>query len=165
MSSASRPLVYINAALPLQLNYITISTLFDHQSTSDMAPTVPTLSLEAVLQALHSAEGASPYPLREIQFYARDLATKVIASQDLMCTVYIHQGELLQKRWLRMRQKQRRELLTRAWPVMPEYHRPEVFKDDGYNPYAMPSGVPPASWLWPYMNLKTCRTRGLCLFC
>jgi hypothetical protein len=119
-----------------------------------MAPYTPRMSLGAVLNIVHTPKSKEFYPSDDIIHHCQDLAAKIVENQDQLCILLTHHSDVAAKRWANKRNKQRRELLLKVSPDIPECHRPECFNKNGYTELKPSTGIPSMDRILPYINLE-----------
>ncbi|KAJ4314722.1 hypothetical protein N0V94_006327 [Neodidymelliopsis sp. IMI 364377] len=97
-------------------------------------------------------QGLNKLPIPEYRKQCRSMVTELLRTWEVLRMILQSYEALIQKRWLKETPTRKREILLKAWPNMPEGHRPDmakVFKDGCKSVQQVLSDC-----VWPYINIE-----------
>ncbi|KAF2823904.1 hypothetical protein CC86DRAFT_384433 [Ophiobolus disseminans] len=127
------------------------------------------LSPHLLLAKLHRNDPITPSMVTTIARHAAELGKNVCDDYGTLNNTMIRYEALIRKRWLKKTIAQRREVLLRACPNMPEAHRPDCLEmisnlKEALSPANKPM-LPSPACIWPYINLEDLtRPKSLLIF-
>ncbi|KAJ6198353.1 hypothetical protein J3E72DRAFT_374361 [Bipolaris maydis] len=123
--------------------------------------------LEELLAKLHRNVFVTPSLVTAIAKHASSLGESICKDYNDLNKIIIRHEATIRKRWLKKTQVQRRDILLKAWPNMPQTHRPDYTEVNGSLNYHKLSNnlreclgtddkktPPSASKIWPFINLE-----------
>ncbi|KAJ6281928.1 hypothetical protein J3E71DRAFT_362053 [Bipolaris maydis] len=120
-----------------------------------------------LLAKLHRNVFVTPSLVTAIAKHASSLGESICKDYNDLNKIIIRHEATIRKRWLKKTQVQRRDILLKAWPNMPQTHRPDYTEVNGSLNYHKLSNnlreclgtddkktPPSASKIWPFINLE-----------
>jgi hypothetical protein len=95
--------------------------------------------------------------IEECSRQAKQLASEIFESWEVLHTMLAHHEEIIRKRWAKKTRAQKRDILLIAWPGMSTSHRPDMDENVFLNVATQDITNPrrgSESTAWPYINLE-----------
>ncbi|KAL9004386.1 MAG: hypothetical protein Q9188_002802 [Gyalolechia gomerana] len=115
-----------------------MKALVTHEELEYYLTKVPIENIQ--LAGEHEKKRKATITIDEVRFSSPVVLDALFKAWTQLGHIFAQHQTVLSKRWLKKSSKQRREILSNAWPGMPEMHRPDFEKDSALR--------------FPYINLE-----------
>ena len=122
----------------------------DNRRLTDTSSEINMMELEELTALLHANEQITPNVVEALEFYAAALSKNICDDFTRFNAIVVRHEALVISRWQSKTVTKRRDILLRAWPNMPKYHRPDSIRGNKYRTEGSDKDTIPECDVWPF---------------